>query len=114
MAKGTRRLVKIIGLGLVVAAVATELNKPPAEREWHGRVGGIVPYDFRMPTWDRLRNAYWNPADDRVFTERVLGVGWAVNLYRVKILLTDFLKLLSGGVYESESDVIYQSVSGKE
>jgi hypothetical protein len=73
------RLIRLIVLLLTLAAVAQELNKPEADRTWHGRVAG-VPYDFRWPTWRRIRDAYWNPEDQRIFTDRVIGVGWAVNL----------------------------------
>ena len=69
-----------IGIALVAAAVGQELRKPPKEREWHGRVAGVVPYDFRPPTLKRLRDAYWNPDYPHVFTDRVLGVGWGVNV----------------------------------
>jgi hypothetical protein len=62
------------------AALYQELRKPEAERTWHGKVAGVVPYDFRLPTIDRLRAAYWNPESDVFFTDRVFGVGWAVNL----------------------------------
>jgi hypothetical protein len=62
------------------AALYQELRKPEAERTWHGKVAGVVPYDFRVPTLDRLRSAYWDPSSDVVFTDRVFGVGWAVNL----------------------------------
>ena len=62
------------------AALYQELRKPEAERTWHGKVAGVVPYDFRVPTVERLRAAYWDPASDVVFTDRVFGVGWAVNL----------------------------------
>jgi len=62
------------------AAIYQELRKPDAERTWHGKVAGVVPYDFRVPTLDRLRAAYWDPDTDQVFTDRVFGVGWAVNL----------------------------------
>ena len=61
-------------------AIYQELKKPPAERTWHGKVAGVVPYDFRLPDLQRLRNAYWNPESDVLFTEQVVGVGWSVNL----------------------------------
>src|ERR1700736_5868151 len=94
--RGLRRMVRLAVVGLVVAAVATELSKPEAERTWHGRVGGLVPYDFRPPTWERIRSAYWNPESDRLFTDRVFGVGWAVNLYQAKRLLeAGFDRLMS-------------------
>ena len=81
---------------LVAAAVATELAKPAPERTWQGRVFGLVPYDFRPPTWQRIRDAYWNPESDHLFSDRVFGVGWAVNLYRAKTLMEDGFRGLMG------------------
>jgi Family of unknown function (DUF5808) len=78
-----RHAAKIVGAALVAAAVAQELRKPSSERTWHGRLAGFIPYDFRPPTVQRLRDAWWNPDDPRIFTDRVFGVGWAVNLGRV-------------------------------
>jgi uncharacterized protein DUF5808 len=72
------RLVRAAALFLTLAAVAQELSKPEGQRTWHGRVAG-VPYDFRFPTPKRFRDAYWNPNDDRIFTDRVVGIGWAIN-----------------------------------
>jgi len=83
-------------LGVVVAAVATELAKPEDERTWHGKVLEVVPYDFRPPTWDRIRDAYWNPNSERLFSERVFGVGWAVNLYQARVLLQEVFGRLMG------------------
>ncbi len=91
-----RRMIKIATVGLVVAAVATELSKPEPERTWHGAVLGVVPYDFRPPTWERIRGAYWNPASDRLFSDRVFGVGWAINLHRAKTLLESAFERLMG------------------
>lgn len=92
-----RRIVKLAGLGIFLAAVSKEMAKPESERTWHGQVGGFVPYDFRPPTWDRLRAAYWNPRDDRLFTDRVFGVGWAINLYRARDLMVQGYESLMGG-----------------
>jgi hypothetical protein len=72
------RLLRAVVMLLTMAAVAQELSKPEGERTWHGRVAG-VPYDFRWPTLARFREAYWNPDDPRVFTDKVVGIGWAVN-----------------------------------
>jgi hypothetical protein len=94
--RGLRRLLRLAVVGLFVAAVATELSKPKDERTWHGKVGGVVPYDFRPPTWERIRLAYWNPESDRLFSDRVFGVGWAVNLYQAKRLLDSGFKRLVG------------------
>jgi hypothetical protein len=76
------RLLRAAVLFLTLAAVAQELNKPEGERTWHGRIAR-VPYDFRMPTFQRFRDAYWNPEDPRIFTDRVVGIGWAVNFGRL-------------------------------
>jgi hypothetical protein len=94
--RGLRRLLRVAVVGLFVAAVATELSKPEDERTWHGKVGGVVPYDFRPPTWERIRTAYWNPDSDRLFSDRVFGVGWAVNLYQAKRLLESAYERLVG------------------
>jgi hypothetical protein len=73
-------LLRTAVIGLVIGAVYTELRKPPQQRTWNGRLLGVVPYDFRMPTLDNLRKAYWNPRSQVIFTDRPLGVGWAVNV----------------------------------
>jgi hypothetical protein len=86
--KRVRQVVKLAAIGLLLAAVAQEAAKPPAQRTWRGRVLGVVPYDFSPPTWAHVREAYWNPEDPRLFTEKVLGVGWAINLHRVRVLLS--------------------------
>lgn len=72
--------IRTLGWVALIAAIYQELRKPPAERTWHGKVGGLIPYDFRVPTLERVRAAYWDPSSDTIFTERVLGVGWAVNI----------------------------------
>jgi hypothetical protein len=91
-----RRMARLVSLGLMVAAISQEMSKPEAERTWHGRVGGFVPYDFRPPTWERIKAAYWNPSDPRLFTEKVMGVGWAVNLYRARGLMQEGFEFLMG------------------
>ncbi len=71
----------LVGLGLLGAAIARELRMPPGEREWHGRIAGLVPYDLGPPTVERLRGAWWDPAGP-LFTGQPFGVGWTVNLAR--------------------------------
>jgi hypothetical protein len=94
--RNTRRLVRLAVFGLVVAAIATELRKPEPERTWEGRVFGVVPYDFRPPTWQRIRTAYWNPQSDHLFSDRVFGVGWAINFHRAKTLMEQGFGRLMG------------------
>jgi hypothetical protein len=75
-----RRLVRLISFGLLGAAVYQEMSKDPAERTGQGMVGGVVPYDFRPPTFERFRDGLWNPSDPRLFVPTVFGVGWSINL----------------------------------
>ena len=42
-----------------------------------------VPYDFRMPTMERLRRRVWNPDEPRVFTPTIFGVGWSLNFFQL-------------------------------
>jgi hypothetical protein len=78
-----RRIVKLAAFAVTVAAIVEQLRLPAGERTWEGRVGGLVPYDFRMPTFERARSRWWNPADDRLFVPTVFGVGWTVNFGRI-------------------------------
>jgi len=73
-------IVRMAVIGTVIGAIYSELRKPPEQRTWNGKVLGVVPYDFRMPSIDRLRQAYWNPRSPKLFTPRPLGVGWSVNI----------------------------------
>jgi len=73
-------LLRMAVVGAVAGALYTELRKPPARRTWNGKLLGVVPYDFRLPSLEQLRSAYWNPRSPKVFSDRPLGVGWAVNI----------------------------------
>lgn len=70
---------KLLAFILIVAAIVKELRLPKEERTWHGSLGGFVPYDFRKPTVDRFREAFWDP-EGPMITGRPLGVGWTINL----------------------------------
>jgi len=64
----------------VGVAIVEQLRRPPGERTWHGRIAGI-PYDFRMPTVDRLRATFWNKDTAQILVPQAFGIGWTVNLY---------------------------------
>lgn len=74
-----RDLWKLILAVLGLIAVIQELRKPKDLRTWNGRVADFVPYDFRIPTVERIRNSYWNP-DGPVLPGKPFGVGWTLNL----------------------------------
>ncbi len=78
--KRTRRLrpLKVLAVVLAIAAIVKELRLPAEQRTWHGLLAGLVPYDFRMPTWDRIRTTFWNPSGS-ILVGQVFGVGWTIN-----------------------------------
>jgi hypothetical protein len=78
-----QKLIRLITLALAVVAVVKELRTPAERREWHGVVVGFVPYDFRFPTIERIKDRFWNPEGGSIINPRVFGVGWTVNVGRV-------------------------------
>lgn len=69
-----------LGLMLVGAAILDQLRQPPENRTWQGHICGI-PYDFRVPTIERIRAKVWNKSTSQILMPHVFGVGWSVNLY---------------------------------
>src|SRR5688572_29158402 len=53
------RLIGTAGAILTVLAILDQLGRRAEDRDWHGRILGI-PYDFRMPTVERLQARIWN------------------------------------------------------
>jgi hypothetical protein len=76
---GWRGLLTLGGLLLLGSAVARELQRSPEQRTWHGQLFGMVPYDLRPPTLDRLAHSVWNPDNERVLVPTPFGIGWTVN-----------------------------------
>jgi uncharacterized protein DUF5808 len=80
---GIQQVLRLVGVGLLVAAVVKELRTPAGERTWHGVVLGFVPYDLRVPTYARVRERLWAPDDPHLFAPQPFGVGWTVNVGRL-------------------------------
>jgi hypothetical protein len=93
--RSLRRAGQLVVAGLMVAALARELSKPSDSRRWEGSIGPI-PYCFRMPTWRRVTDAYWNPDTHRLLSPRILGVGWTVNLAEAERRLELLFRRLTG------------------
>lgn len=109
------RLIRSLAWLALFGAVYQELRKPSAERTWHGRVAGVIPYDFRVPTLQRLRDAYWDPSTDRVFSDHVFGVGWAVNLPVAARKLSEGVKqYLDSSSRGSDEPIPLPPVAGEE
>ena len=45
----------------------------------HGKIFGLVPYDFRPPSLERARRTFWNAEDSRCLVPTFFGVGWTAN-----------------------------------
>ena len=73
-------ILRVLAMAAVAGAVYRELKQPPEERTWHGKLLGVVPYDFRLPTPAKVLNAWWNPKSTRIVGDPVFGVGWSLNL----------------------------------
>jgi hypothetical protein len=78
-----RNVIRLVGVGLLVAAIATELRKPASLRTWHGMLASCVPYDLRSPTLPRVLSRIWAPDDPRVLVSTPFGVGWSINFARL-------------------------------
>ena len=74
-----QRIVSVLGLGLVIAALVNELRTPRGLRAWRGNILG-VPYNFRIPgSLDELARTHWNP-EGKVIVSQPIGVGWSINI----------------------------------
>jgi hypothetical protein len=102
------RLLQAAAITVTLAAVCQELEKPGEERHWHGKLG-FIPYDFRLPTIGRIKEAYWNPESSDIFTPEVWGVGWAINFHA----LLEKMRLI-GESYLSEEDFLMPTRSMKK
>ena len=100
MGKWLVRLIEAAVITVTLAAVCQELEKPREARRWHGKVG-FIPYDFRMPTIGRVKESFWNPEDERIFTTGLWGIGWAVNFYT----LLEKMRVI-GEIYVTEEDFL--------
>ena len=88
--KSLSRFLRVIAVAMVISALGRELSKPAAERTWQGKVWQVVPYDFRVPTWARVRERMCAPDRPSLFSPQVFGVGWTVNVGRLYMMLASF------------------------
>ncbi len=72
----------ILFLIYVAIAITQQLQRPPEERTWYGKIAGI-PYDFRLPTIERIRNTFWNKGTSQIFLPQAFGIGWSINIYPI-------------------------------
>ena len=72
----------IVFLIYVAIAITQQLQRPPEERTWYGKIAGI-PYDFRIPTVERIRSTFWNKDTSQILLPQVFGIGWSINMYPI-------------------------------
>ncbi|MDX1689991.1 MAG: hypothetical protein R3290_03090 [Acidimicrobiia bacterium] len=89
--RSLRDLWKLVLAIVAILAIIKELQKPAAERTWHGTIADFFPYDFRMPTVERLKDTYWDPKGP-VIKAKAFGVGWAPNLGAIKDVVQNALR----------------------
>jgi hypothetical protein len=107
--KWIARAIQATIMALTIAAILQELEKPKDKRSWHGKLANFIPYDFRIPTLERLKDSYWNRYERHIFTPEVFGVGWAINFYA----LLENLGVIGRKVV-SEADFLMPTQSIKE
>jgi hypothetical protein len=76
-----RRIQRTLVVAVLGVLALLELRKPRAERTWEGRVLGI-PYSLRPPTPGRIKARLWRP-EGPLFSPKVFGLGWDLNLGRL-------------------------------
>lgn len=42
----------------------------------------LMPYDFRLPTWSKIKNRLWEK-NGSMFRPRVWGMGWTLNFAHI-------------------------------
>ncbi len=71
----------ILGITTLMGlAVREQLQMPKDQRNWQGTLFNI-PYDFRWPTVERLRETFWNKRTSNVLVPTAFGMGWTINFY---------------------------------
>lgn len=85
--RGNGRPLRVLAIAFTVAAIVKELRLPGEERTWHGSAATFIPYDFRKPTFARVRERLWSPESPVLLAPTIFGVGWTLNLGRVITLV---------------------------
>jgi hypothetical protein len=75
-------ILSVLFLVYVAIAITQQLQRPPEERTWYGKIAGI-PYDFRIPSVERLRATFWNKDTSQILLPQAFGIGWSINLYPI-------------------------------
>lgn len=76
---------------VVAGIIIEEIKKEDGIERWKGKSLGFVPYDLRPPALSKIKENYWDPTSNEVFSGKVSGIGWAVNFAALRNLLS-FLK----------------------
>jgi hypothetical protein len=75
-------ILSVLFLVYVAIAITQQLQRPPEDRTWYGKIAGI-PYDFRIPTVERIRATFWNKDTSQILLPQAFGIGWSINLYPI-------------------------------
>jgi hypothetical protein len=75
-------ILSVLFLVYIAIAITQQLQRPPEDRTWYGKIAGI-PYDFRIPTVERIRATFWNKDTSQILLPQAFGIGWSINLYPI-------------------------------
>ena len=90
-----RNKIKTALLLFTVATVAYSIKS----KKSHGWFLG-VPFDWRVPSINEVKQRLWNPSDDRLFAPTTFGIGWLPNAHQ----LLQRLGYLGGGPRYTPAD----------
>lgn len=82
----TEHIGPVTDAGAANASTRSAATDRPDDDPRVGTFAGI-PYDWRVPTADRLRRNLWDPTSDALFVPRAFGAGWDLNFGAVAVRL---------------------------
>ena len=81
-------LLKLFTAMVVVGIIVEEIKKDDEAERWKGKSLGFVPYDLRPPALSKIKENYWDPTSDELFSGEVSGIGWAINFAALRKILS--------------------------
>lgn len=76
--------------GALTRVPSMDVHDPVAPSESLAQPAGHflgMPVDLKLPTAENLRSRMWNPLDPRIFTPRLIGLGWSINFAAIAVRL---------------------------
>ena len=81
-------LLKLFTAMVVVGIIVEEIKKDDEAERWKGKSLGFVPYDLRPPALSKIKESYWDPTNDELFSGKRGFIGWAINFAALRKILS--------------------------